>query len=78
MLVSFAFLNHAIESDEQESARLIFEATIGQVSKFSDEALAVCAAGRPLCPLCHQAIDAEEHFCVRSNGHPPEASAGWE
>ena len=74
----FRFFNHDIEADDQDSARLIFEATVGQVSKFSDEALAVCAAGRPLCPLCHQPMNAEGHFCARSNGHPPEANAGWE
>ena len=27
------------------------------------------SAGRPLCPMCGEAIDPEGHFCPRSNGH---------
>ena len=42
----------------------------------------VVAAGRPLCPLCQQALEREgqDHFCPRTNGHSedlevPEAEA---
>jgi uncharacterized repeat protein (TIGR03847 family) len=27
------------------------------------------SAGRPICPMCGEAIDPEGHFCARSNGH---------
>jgi hypothetical protein len=29
------------------------------------------AGGRPLCPLCHQAVEfaGQAHFCPRTNGH---------
>jgi uncharacterized repeat protein (TIGR03847 family) len=37
--------------------------------EFSEAALAVCAAGRPLCPLCHGPIDPEGHRCPKTNGH---------
>jgi uncharacterized repeat protein (TIGR03847 family) len=29
----------------------------------------VIAGGRPICPLCGQAMDPEGHFCPRQNGH---------
>ncbi len=36
---------------------------------FSNEALEVCAAGRPLCPLCGGPMDpGEAHRCPRANG----------
>ncbi|MFQ5872771.1 MAG: DUF3090 family protein [Dehalococcoidia bacterium] len=70
----FRFWNHDVEGDEEEDAKLVFDATSEQVKQLSDEALTVCAAGRPICPLCHQPIDAEGHFCSRSNGHPTNAA----
>lgn len=68
----FRFWNHDVE-DDSEIATLIFEATSAQAATLSDEGLKVCAAGRPLCPLCHLPMDTEGHFCVRSNGHPTDA-----
>lgn len=41
------------------------------LERFSEEALRVCAAGRPLCPLCGRAMDAGGHMCPRVNGHAP-------
>jgi len=40
-----------------------------QIKAFSEEALAVCAAGRPLCPLCHGPMGPEAHICPKHNGH---------
>ncbi|MEE9199056.1 MAG: DUF3090 family protein [Dehalococcoidia bacterium] len=74
----FRFWNHDIEAEEQEDAKLGFEATSSQATALSDEALKVCAAGRPLCPLCHQSMDAEGHLCARSNGHRPADQGGPE
>ncbi len=68
----FRFWNYDVE-DEADVASLVFEATIEQVERFSEESLKVCSAGRPICQLCHQPIDPEGHFCARSNGHPVNA-----
>ncbi len=40
-----------------------------QLENFSEEALQVCAAGRPICPLCDRPIDPSGHACPRVNGH---------
>ncbi len=40
-----------------------------QMLEFSEGAMRVCAAGRPLCPLCGRAIDPDGHRCPRVNGH---------
>ncbi|MCL2781222.1 MAG: DUF3090 family protein [Actinomycetia bacterium] len=42
---------------------------------FAERARAVVAAGRPLCPLCAQSLDASGHICPRQNGYhrPTEA-----
>ena len=40
-----------------------------QMLDFSEEAMRVCAAGRPLCPLCSRAINPDGHSCERVNGH---------
>ncbi len=37
--------------------------------EFSARSERVVAAGRPLCPLCHQPLDAAGHICARSNGY---------
>jgi uncharacterized repeat protein (TIGR03847 family) len=37
--------------------------------KLSEQALEVCAAGRPRCPLCGGPIDPEGHVCPKKNGH---------
>ena len=43
--------------------------TADQLKALSDQALEVCAAGRPPCPLCAAPMDPAGHTCVRSNGH---------
>lgn len=40
-----------------------------QARAFCQQAEAVCAAGRPSCPLCGEPIDPDGHSCIRSNGH---------
>lgn len=37
--------------------------------EFSARSMRVVAAGRPLCPLCSQPLDADGHICARSNGY---------
>ena len=65
----YRFWNHDIEADDVEQPKLVFDATTSQATHLSEEALKVCAGGRPICPLCHQPIDPEGHPCSRSNGH---------
>ena len=54
-------------SDETPTASV--RATAEQLQSLADEALEVCAAGRPQCPLCGAPMDPGSHACVRSNGH---------
>jgi uncharacterized repeat protein (TIGR03847 family) len=65
----FVLAAHDIESDEdsQPKARCVMTRT--QAGDLSEEALAVCAAGRPKCPLCGAPMGPDAHVCPRSNGH---------
>ena len=40
-----------------------------QMHSLSQQIEEVCAAGRPICPLCSSPMDPDGHACVRSNGH---------
>lgn len=60
---------HDMESDDEENATIRVWGDRTQVKAFADEALEVCAAGRPLCPLCGGPINPEGHTCPRTNGH---------
>ena len=62
------------ESAEERSAVVRVWANREQVKQFSEEALQVCAAGRPLCPLCGSPMGPDGHQCPRHNGHPKIAS----
>ena len=59
------------EEDVEDFATLRVWADRRQLERFSEEALRVCAAGRPLCPLCGRAMDDGGHMCPRVNGHAP-------
>lgn len=43
--------------------------TTSQAAVLGEEALRICAAGRPTCFLCGQPINPEGHACPRANGH---------
>jgi len=60
---------HRREDDEDGQAILGFWASGSQLKDLADEAQAVCAAGRPLCPLCSAPMGPEAHVCPKSNGH---------
>lgn len=49
------------------SAKLRCNITLAQLQSFASEALTVCAAGRPRCPLCGGPIETAGHVCPRSN-----------
>jgi len=57
------------EATEKDSVNISCWLPRQAAQEFCEAALAVCAAGRPLCPLCHGPIDPEGHRCPKSNGH---------
>jgi uncharacterized repeat protein (TIGR03847 family) len=58
-------------TDQGEENRVRFWATREQMLSLAKHATAVCAAGRPRCPLCGTAMDPEGHTCPALNGHRP-------
>ena len=60
---------HNIEDDQEEEPLLGFWTSRLQLEGLANEAQTVCAAGRPLCPLCSAPMGPEAHICPRSNGH---------
>ena len=60
---------HDVEDEEDALATMRLWASRGQIKEFAEEAIRVCAAGRPLCPLCGRPIDPTGHQCPRLNGH---------
>ena len=42
-----------------------------QVHAFIPRATDLVVGGRPLCPLCGRAVDADGHTCIKTNGHHP-------
>ena len=67
---------HDVEEEDEETASLRLWATRGQASTFAEEGLRVCAAGRPLCPLCAAPMDTGGHVCPKMNGHAPLGGDG--
>ena len=65
----FSVSVHNLDEPPEGEARLIYKMSPKQMSDFADEAQEVCAAGRPLCPLCNSPIGQDPHRCARSNGH---------
>lgn len=61
------FVVHALGPQRIEGAEVDFSTTIHQIQAFADEALKVCAAGRPRCPICGGPIDPEGHICPGAN-----------
>jgi uncharacterized repeat protein (TIGR03847 family) len=65
------------EADEEppppapDQAVARFRLTRAQAAGFVTRARAVVAAGRPLCPVCHEPMDPGGHVCARANGHAP-------
>ena len=54
---------------EGELASVSFWISVAQAEDLAQEALRICAAGRPRCFLCGLPINPEGHVCPRSNGH---------
>ncbi len=68
------------EESEEEGLEILptlsFQARRAQLAVLAEEALTVCASGRPICPLCQNPIDSQGHFCPRSNGQTLAQEAG--
>ena len=65
----FVLWAHEVGRDEDAPPDFVCQLDQGQAAAFCDTADAVCAAGRPPCPLCGEPIDPSGHTCVRRNGH---------
>lgn len=55
---------HSTEDDPSAE----YEVTLAQLDGFAREALVAVGSGRPACPRCGLAMDAEGHNCPRTNG----------
>ena len=60
---------HDVDSEDEDGPTIRIWSNWDQLHEFADKALEVCAAGRPLCPLCSGPIDTTGHKCARANGH---------
>jgi uncharacterized repeat protein (TIGR03847 family) len=59
----------SIEETETEGAVVRMWANRGQMEALARHALEIVKQGRPVCPLCHQPMNVEGHFCPPRNGH---------
>ena len=66
----FLLAAQGLDVEDKESPEVRFWVEGRQLDTLADEAFEVCAAGRPLCPLCSAPLNpGETHVCSRSNGH---------
>jgi probable phosphoglycerate mutase len=57
------------DADPETLAAARFWATPAQARALAAHAATVVAAGRPICPLCGESMDASGHVCPKKNGH---------
>jgi len=57
-----------IQSTDEDDSPAQYELSFAQLDAFARDALVVVAGGRPPCPRCGLAMDAEGHNCPRTNG----------
>lgn len=62
---------HGIDADEDDPPSFVCRLNLAQIGTMSIQIGEVVAAGRPLCPRCHQPIDPGGHVCPHDNGHFP-------
>ena len=67
----FSISVYGLENNTEPETHLVFKIHNERLNLFADQAQEVCAAGRPLCPLCNSPMGDEPHRCARSNGHHP-------
>ena len=62
-------LTGVVEEEGEEAPSARFAVTRAQAAAFVTRAQDLVRAGRPICPMCSNAIDPGGHVCPRSNGH---------
>jgi uncharacterized repeat protein (TIGR03847 family) len=62
-------LTGVVEEEGEEGPSARFAVTRAQAAAFVARAQELVRAGRPICPMCSNAIDPDGHVCPRSNGH---------
>ncbi|HEY7062611.1 MAG TPA: DUF3090 family protein [Chloroflexota bacterium] len=63
----FVLLAHDQDADADGPPTLRCEVSRRQLRTLSEQITAICAAGRPRCPLCGAAMDRPKHPCPRLN-----------
>jgi uncharacterized repeat protein (TIGR03847 family) len=63
----FVLLAHDAETDPEGPPTLRCEVSRRQLRTLSKQIAAICASGRPRCPLCGTALDRPKHPCPRLN-----------
>lgn len=63
------FVVHEVGNSDSAQPTLACRTTRQQAAQLAAQSIAVCNAGRPICPLCERPIDPAGHLCPRSNGH---------
>jgi uncharacterized repeat protein (TIGR03847 family) len=68
------FIPESEEEDEEyvvepDAGRVRFWATREQMYGLARRGEREVSSGRPICPMCGEAMDPNGHFCARSNGH---------
>lgn len=70
VLTASELVSNEDESEQsEEGVNIEVRLNKNQLNFLSNQALEVCAAGRPLCPLCGVPVGNERHICARTNGH---------
>ena len=62
-------------SEEEVRSDVSLMADMATVDALADEAIRVCAAGRPPCPLCSAPLGPGPHICPKQNGHHARSEA---
>jgi len=78
VLDTYEIGNEEEETEPSLRVRLTPDQCASLVGQLSD----IIGKGRPVCPLCGASIDADQHVCIRANGHMrqpiPDEPAGPE
>lgn len=65
----FGIVAYEFSEDQNPAPTLVCWSSKAQSAQMARSALDLVAKGRPICPLCHRAIDKTGHLCPNRNGH---------
>jgi uncharacterized repeat protein (TIGR03847 family) len=65
--VSLKILVQRSGAHEPDTLEVHGRFTLAQLKKLANQSASVCAAGRPLCPICGEPVDIEGHVCPGQN-----------